>query len=103
MSEIAASRPVVAAVVGTGHLGRHHVRILSQMPGVRFLGAFDADRARLEAITSELGVAALAGVEEAAAAEAVVVATPTVTHREVAGRLLEGGATSWSRSRSQPP
>ena len=61
------------------------------MPGVRFLGAFDSDRARLEAIAQEHGVAALSGLDAVAEANAVVVATPTVSHREVAGRLLESG------------
>jgi predicted dehydrogenase len=82
-------RTVTAAVVGIGHLGRHHVRILSGMEGVRCIGAFDVDRARLEAVTSEHGVSALESVTAAAEAEAVVVATPTVNHRQTAGRLLE--------------
>ena len=80
---------ITAAVVGTGHLGRHHVRILAGMDGVRFLGAFDADRDRLAKIATEHGVPALESVEAAGAADAVVVATPTVRHREVAGVLLE--------------
>jgi predicted dehydrogenase len=80
---------LTAAVVGTGHLGRHHVRILAGMEGVRCIGAFDTDRERLAEITSEHGVPALAALEEAGAADAVVVATPTVSHREVAGTLLE--------------
>ena len=42
-----------AAVVGTGHLGRHHTRILSQMPGIEFIGAYDANPEQLEAITTE--------------------------------------------------
>jgi len=82
---------LTAAVVGTGHLGRHHVRILAGMEGVRFLGAFDADRDRLAEIANEHGVPPLASVEEAAAADAVVVATPTVSHREIGGALLEAG------------
>ncbi len=82
---------ITAAVVGTGHLGRHHVRILSRMQGVRMLGAYDTDRARLDAITAEHGVPALASAEAAAAADAVVVATPTVSHRETTGMLLEAG------------
>ena len=82
---------LTAAVVGTGHLGRHHVRILSQMDGVQFIGAFDADRARLDAIVDEHGVSALTDVREAAEANIVVVATPTVNHRETAGMLLEAG------------
>ena len=82
---------LTAAVVGTGHLGRHHVRILSRMPGIDFLGAWDTDPERLAAITAEHGVTALASAEAAADAEAVVVATPTVNHRATAGMLLEHG------------
>lgn len=82
---------ITAAVVGTGHLGRHHVRILSQLPGVRFLGAYDADPARLQAVAGEHGVAALPDLRAAREADAVVVATPTVNHRETAGLLLEAG------------
>jgi len=88
----AMSQPeITAAVIGTGHLGRHHVRILAGMEGVRFLGAFDADREHLTRITSEHGVPALASVEAAGKADAVVVATPTVSHFDVARKLLEAG------------
>ncbi len=82
---------VTAAVVGIGHLGRHHVRILSGMEGVRCIGAFDIDRARLEAVTSEHGVPALDSATAATEADAVVVATPTVNHRQTAGMLIEAG------------
>jgi predicted dehydrogenase len=83
--------PISAAVVGTGHLGRHHVRILSQMEGVRFLGAYDADGDQLATIVAEHSVAALPDAAAACDADAVVVATPTVNHRETAGMLLEAG------------
>jgi len=82
---------ITAAVIGTGHLGRHHLRILATMEGVRCLGAFDTDTERLAEITAEHGVAALSSAADAAAADAVVVATPTVAHRQVAGALLEAG------------
>jgi predicted dehydrogenase len=85
------TRTVTAAVVGIGHLGRHHVRILSTMGGVHCIGAFDVDRGRLEAVTSEHGVPALESVTAVAEADAVVVATPTVNHRQTAGILLESG------------
>ena len=78
-----------AAVVGTGHLGRHHVRILSQMPGIEFIGAYDADPDHLAAITAEHGVPALGSAESAGEADLVVVATPTVNHRDTAVMLLE--------------
>jgi predicted dehydrogenase len=85
------AKHLTAAVVGTGHLGRHHVRILAGMDGVHCLGAYDADRERLADITAEHGVQALASLDEVFEADAVVVATPTVAHREVAGALLEAG------------
>ena len=80
-----------AAVVGTGHLGRHHTRILSQLPGIDFIGAYDANPEQLEAVTTEHGVPALPSAEAACEADAVVVATPTVNHRDTAGTLLEHG------------
>jgi len=61
------------------------------MPGVRFLGAYDADPARLQAVATEHGVTALPDLQAAREADAVVVATPTVNHRETAGMLLEAG------------
>ncbi len=84
--------PIAVAVVGVGHLGRHHVRLACTLPGWRCVGAFDTDRPRLEAVCSEFGAAPLASLDEALArAEAVVIASPTVTHRELAGRFLAAG------------
>jgi predicted dehydrogenase len=91
MSESPSHRSVRAAVVGTGHLGRHHVRILNAMEGVAFMGAFDTDRSRLQAVAAEYGVRPLPSLEAACEADAVVVATPTVTHCEVVSTLLEAG------------
>lgn len=92
MSDATRSGSFRTAVVGVGHLGRHHVRILAGLPGSTMVGAWDLDRERLQSITAEHGVPALRTLDEVAErAEAVVVATPTVTHREIAGRLLEAG------------
>lgn len=90
MSDDSAAK-LTAAVVGTGHLGRHHVRILAGMEGVDFLGAYDADTARLREIAAEHRVTELPDLDAVARADLVVVATPTVTHHEVAGRLLGQG------------
>jgi predicted dehydrogenase len=80
------------AVVGVGHLGRHHVRLASTLPGWTCVGAWDTDRARLEEVCGEFGVTPLRSVEEVAErCEAAVVASPTVTHREVAAALLGAG------------
>ncbi len=89
MSEI---RPISVAVVGVGHLGRHHLRLASTLPGWHCVGAYDPDRARLEALCSELGATPLTHLDQAVElAEAVIIAAPTVTHAEIAGRFLAAG------------
>lgn len=84
--------PLSVAVIGAGHLGRHHVRLACTLPGWQCVGAFDSNREKLATICAEHGATALASVDEAIdRAQAVVIATPTVTHREIAGRCLSAG------------
>jgi predicted dehydrogenase len=84
--------PLAVVVVGVGHLGRHHLRLARTLPGWRCVGAFDPERARLEKVCAEFDAEALPTLEDAVArAEAAVVATPTVTHLEVAARFLAAG------------
>jgi predicted dehydrogenase len=84
--------PLRVAVIGVGHLGRHHARILADMPGVRLAGVLDLNRQRAQEIAdvcrSEVltDVTALAG-----AVDAVTVAVPTAAHAEVALPLVEAG------------
>ncbi len=84
--------PLAVVVVGAGHLGRHHVRLACTLPGWRCVGAFDPDRARLEGVCAEFGAEPLATLDQAVErAHAAVIASPTVSHREVAGRFLAAG------------
>ncbi len=84
--------PLPVAVVGVGHLGRHHVRLARTLPGWSCVGAFDPDRDRLEAVCREFGARPLRSLAEVVdVASTAVVASPTVTHREVAGAFLAAG------------
>lgn len=84
--------PLAVAVVGVGHLGRHHVRLARTLPGWRCVGAFDPDRGRLDAICGEYGATPLRSLAEAVElSEAVIVASPTVTHREIVIACLAAG------------
>lgn len=86
------SQRIRVAVVGAGHLGRHHVRLAATLPGWECVGVVDTDAGRREQICREHGVPALATLDEAIErADAAVVATPTVNHREVAGGFLSAG------------
>jgi predicted dehydrogenase len=87
-----APREVRVAVVGVGHLGRHHARIAAAMRGVRCVGVLDRHPGRAEEIAKEYDVPVLSTLADVAReAEAVVVATPTVTHAEIARELMGRG------------
>ncbi len=80
------------AVIGVGHLGRHHARILAAMPGVELVGVVDTNLQRAREIAEAQGTTA---IENAASllgtVDAVVVATPTASHASVATPFLEAG------------
>jgi predicted dehydrogenase len=81
-----------AGVVGTGALGRHHARILSQLPGVEMVGIYDVRREQAEAVAAEHGCRVWDNLEELAGRlDAAVVAVPTVAHAEIGGALLRRG------------
>ena len=86
------TKPFRAAVVGVGHLGRHHARLLARLPDVELAGVIDIDAPRAAAVAEELGTRAAAGIEELAAdLDGVAVAVPTAAHADVALPLLRAG------------
>jgi len=73
-------------------LGRHHSRLLSQLPGADLVGIFDSRLEVAEAVAREFGCRAWPRFEDLAGKiEAAVVATPTSSHAELAGELLGRG------------
>jgi predicted dehydrogenase len=80
------------AVVGVGHLGRHHARILSGMPDVRLVGIFDLNRQRAREIAAACGTEMLTDLAQVPdMVDAVTVAVPTDSHLSVAQPLVEAG------------
>jgi len=87
-----AADPVRVAVVGVGHLGRHHARVLAGMAGASLVGIHDHHEGRAEQVAGAQGLRVLADPERVAeAADAVVIATPTNAHAELATFFLERG------------
>lgn len=77
-------------VVGLGHIGKNHARVLSELR--QFGAVYDIDRARAEVIATRFGVRAAESLDDfAALVDAATVATPTTTHFEIAKKLLEQG------------
>ncbi len=80
------------AVIGVGHLGQHHARILAAMDDVELVGVADVNPQQAALIAARLGTrhythyAPLLGQ-----VDAVSVVTPTIHHYEIAAAFLRAG------------
>jgi predicted dehydrogenase len=84
--------PIPVAVIGAGHMGRHHVRKYHEMPGARLVAVIDKDAERAKSMAEPLGVAhATELTPDLGDVAAVTVAVPTVCHLAVARPLIERG------------
>jgi predicted dehydrogenase len=81
------------AVVGVGHLGKHHARLLAGIEGARLTAVVDLDMERARAAAGESGARALSDYRELFGDEvdAVTVAAPTELHHEIALAFLQRG------------
>src|SRR5262245_3323438 len=85
-------RPLRMAVIGVGHLGRHHARILSTLPSVRLVAVVDTNESRAREIAACYGVEP-AGDYRAVLGkvDAVTLAVPTELHHDIALPFLRAG------------
>ncbi len=73
-------------------MGRNHARIFGELPDVRFTSVLDERREVATEIAGKYGACAVESIEAfIAAVDAATIATPTVTHFDLAHRLLEAG------------
>ncbi|HTL56860.1 MAG TPA: Gfo/Idh/MocA family oxidoreductase [Candidatus Limnocylindrales bacterium] len=89
------SQRVKVAVLGTGSLGKEHVRIYAGMATsglVDLVGVYDTAREAARRCADKYGVRAFESAEAAiAGSDAVSVVTPTNTHYAISRMLLEKG------------
>ena len=79
-------------VVGVGHVGRHHARILAELPAVELVAVADIDAARAGAVAAASGCRAEGDADALlAGVDAVTLAVPTEAHLRVALPFLERG------------
>ena len=80
------------AVIGVGHLGKHHARILSALDGATLVAVVDKIPARAAEIAASSGTRPLTESRDVLGeVDAVTVAVPTELHRDIAMPFLERG------------
>jgi predicted dehydrogenase len=80
------------AVIGVGHLGRHHARILSELPGARLTAVVDTIEEHARAAAEPSGAAVLTDYRALQNnVDAITIAVPTELHRDIAQPFLERG------------
>ena len=80
------------AVVGVGHLGRHHARILGHHPDVNLVAVVDSSQEQAEKVAQALGCEAHSDISAIInKVDAVSIAAPTVMHHRLAKPFLERG------------
>jgi|SRR5579885_3488404 len=85
-------RELKAAVVGVGRLGSLHAAKYSALAGVRLTHVVDIDGGRAERVGRVTGARALTDYRGLlGSVDLVSIATPTITHLEIAACLLGGG------------
>ena len=81
-----------AGVLGAGHLGKIHLKLLQQSSRYELIGFFDADTKAARKIEKELGYQSFPSMEALIdACDMIDVVTPTVYHFECAQKVIQAG------------
>ncbi len=95
LKQMEEKRPLRAAAIGVGSLGRHHARNYAELARegrLELVGVCDANAETAAGIAAEHGCASFTDWREMIGkADAVSIATPTETHCEIACAFLEQG------------
>ena len=81
-----------AGVLGAGHLGKIHLRLLQESKKYELVGFFDPFTENAKKVAKEFGYKLFDSIEELiAAVEVVDIVTPTLSHFECAKKAIEKG------------
>jgi predicted dehydrogenase len=81
-----------AGVLGAGHLGKIHLKLLNQSEKYDLVGFYDADVENANAVSKEFGYTLFDSVEALVdAVDVVDIVTPTLSHYECAKQSIAKG------------
>jgi len=79
-------------VVGIGSMGKNHVRVCSELESIDLVGICDIDKKLTSRIATTFGTTAFSDYKTLIGkVDAVIVATPTITHYKIAKDFLKAG------------
>jgi predicted dehydrogenase len=82
------------AVIGVGHLGQHHARLLATMDDVELVGVVDTKPGRAEDVATKYGSHPFMSAPEVLGrVDAVCVAVPTSSHVAIAMPFIDAGVS----------
>ena len=80
------------SVVGLGHIGKIHCKLLAKNKSVDFVGVYDIDIKRKYTIAAEYKVKYFADISDTILnSDAVIIATSTIHHKEIAKKVILAG------------
>lgn len=81
-----------AGVLGAGHLGKIHLRLLNQSEKYELVGFYDPNEKNAQKVSKEFGYKSFASIDDLIdAVDVVDIVTPTLSHYECAKKAIEKG------------
>ena len=81
-----------AGVLGAGHLGKIHLRLLNQSNKYELVGFYDPDNTNAQKVTDEFGYKRFDSIESLIdACDMIDVVTPTLNHFACAEKIIKAG------------
>jgi predicted dehydrogenase len=79
-------------VIGTGHLGKLHVKMFKSIENCELVGIYDSNAEQLQAVSAEFNFPGAHSIEELLnKVDAVSIATTTTAHYSIAKKCFENG------------
>jgi predicted dehydrogenase len=77
-------------VLGAGHLGKIHLKLIQEIPDFELVGFYDPDDSNAELVMSQLGIRRFNHIDDLIdAVDAVDIVTPTLSHYDCARKALK--------------
>jgi len=84
---------IKAAVIGLGAMGKNHARIYADMESVELIGICDSNKETVDKFAEKYSTKGFSDCDTLITAkpDVVTIATPTITHKEIAIKCLKAG------------